>query len=221
MFIKKIFKDNNDKLIVCDTTRNGGIFKEVEEKEVPMKNRVKLEELGGCGVESGDYFRSNTAGVTNKKYFKKVNGVIKFYPKKYYEEMKKTKGINVEVARKYLNEYSKNSEYIVFNSYEYISSVKTYQMLYIRVRINEKDLIPIENDYAEYSEVFRRCFKYGVSVRILLENNEESIEKIKEIFNSDSKNMEKIITSEEVNSYIDKLKKLNENGHLVFSEIPV
>lgn len=224
MFIKKIFKDSNDKLIVCDTTRNGGIFKEVEEKEVPMKNRVKLEELGGCGNVRGDYFRSNTAGATSKKYFKKVNGVIKFYPKKYYEEMKKIKDINIEDARKYLNEYSKNSKYIVFESYESVGSLrtsKTYQILSLRVRINENDLIPMENDYMEYSEVFRNCFKYGVSVKILLEKSEEPIKKIKEMFNSDSANMEKIITSEEVNSYIDKLKKLNENGRLVFSEIQI
>lgn len=150
----------------------------------------------------------------------KKTDAIKFYPKKYYEEMKNnnSKVINIEVARKYIDEYSKNSESIIFKSYEYS---KKYQRLYLKVSISEKDLISFEKDCIEYEEVLKKCYKYIISFCIIAKKSEESIEKIKEKFNSDSANMEKTITSKEVKSYIDKLKELNENGHFTFSQIQI
>ena len=209
MFIDTIHKNDNGNLIVCDITRNGGIFLEILENEVPKKNRT--ENLGGCGVDTGDkYFRSNTAGETNKKYFKKVSNRIKFYPKKYYDELRENKNISVENTFKYFDEYLKNNKFAKIS----ISEQSKFIGVKLTMDINKKDLIPENNKYIKYCESFRKCINYSISLLVLIHNTKEGIEKIKKIFNLENLCLEKKIEVKEIQEYINKLKLINENGKL-------
>lgn len=149
---------------------------------------------------------------------KKID-VIKFYPKKYYEQMKNknSKPISLDDFREYISEYLKNSDSINFNIYKHYRYIR----LNFIVRISEKDLVSIKSDRAEDNEVLKNQFVYSVAIDVVLKNNSEEIEKIKEVFNIDNLTLERNIKSEEADSYIDKLKKFNKGGKLVFLETPV
>lgn len=212
MFInnKTVCKDKNGRLLVFDTSRYGGIYQEVSEKEVPKRYRITDDELGGAGMtKGGDFHRSNTSGITSGKYFKKVGEKIEFYPKNY-EEIKKN-SVSVDRAIGYFEDFKSTKP---VELYLRITDELDMITILVDMDIHKNYLVPSASEYIEYCDNFRNCYNYKINFMIFIEDEvKEKLELIKNMFDlSKEESTRKKINLEELKKYVDIL---NVNNNIV------
>lgn len=138
-----------------------GIYREIEEGNIPKKYRI--EKLGGSAVMNNKYMRSNTSGITQGKYFEKIEEPLDFEPiQKEKFEMLEDNSIRYDWNKvfKILKETDSDSIYMInFEQVdEDIFNLKAERYL-------KQDEIEVqEHPYKEYEENFKGMYQFKIEI---------------------------------------------------------
>lgn len=178
-----------------------GIYKEVDEKEVPKEYRI--DKLAGAAVKKGSYLRSNTYGPTWGKYFEMVDKALDFEPINDIFEKINDKNIKHDWKQvsKILEETDNNSIYNITFNYDRFED--TFNMKVIRF-LEENEIKVKDHTYKEFEYNFRGM--YGFEVNIEFEGlNQEAVNIISEKYgNSKKRNIK--VNINDLNKIVDKFE---------------
>lgn len=183
------------------------IYIEVEEINIPKKYRIN--KLGGMAVVNGDYMRSNTSGITCRKYFKKVAEPLDFEAteKEKFEILNdKNRKFDLSKVIEMLEETDKNYLYSIY--FDDRGNGKFY--LKVIRRLDEEKIKVEEHEFKEYEKNFRGMYDFSIRIAFDSVNLEEAIEIEKDYYKNGIK-----LNLETLKSIINKynLKIANEDDH--------
>ena len=156
----KILSENPLIIAIVGFKCREGIYKEIKESEIPKKYRI--EELGGAGAFNAYCFRSNTAGITSKKYFIKVDDILDFEPKKnnLLEQLNDENDMfNTNKVLNILKELNSEEKFIV--SFD-IKNDK-YTMTISRT-LSENEIQVKEHKFEKYADDFKNLYRFEIRI---------------------------------------------------------
>ena len=156
----KILSENPLIIAIVGFKGREGIYKEIKESEIPKKYRI--EELGGAGAFNAYCFRSNTAGITSKKYFIKLDDILDFEPKKnnLLEQLNDENDMfNTNKVLNILKELNSEEKFIV--SFD-IKNDK-YTMTISRT-LSENEIQVKEHKFEKYADDFKNLYRFEIRI---------------------------------------------------------
>lgn len=187
---------NNEKnsmligMLSMDTDKSG-FYKEVSEEKLSKKVKNALSKLGGYGVSYEDYFRSNTAGETLHRYFKKIADRIEFEPIQHDILNKITDDTTMDQGIAILTMLDNE---LLFNVSKYESIRKNVEYVnfeFVHYFKNE-DMIALNHEYIEHSNYFlgrdKACIRLNADLKkseaekILLDKKKFTLNDIGDLF---------------------------------------
>jgi hypothetical protein len=192
----KILSESNGNLLIGMLTmqeNESGIYIEIDEKEVPKKIIDATKKLGGYGVKSGEWFRSNTSGTTLGKYFKLANNRVKFDVKNHdtIEKINNTNSFEEGIT------LLKNG--LEREDLEFRLKCKQYENIECKfmLKIKNDDYITLKHSL-ENHESFNKMKEYFfgrdvAQINLNIEIDLSDLEKLEEVINTKKKYGEKDI----------------------------
>ena len=156
----KILSENPLIIAIVGFKGREGIYKEIKESEIPKKYRI--EELGGAGAFNAYCFRSNTAGITSKKYFIKVDDILDFEPKKknLLEQLNDENNMfNTNKVLNILKELNSEEKFIVSFDIEN----NKYTMTISRT-LSENEIQVKEHKFEKYANDFKNLYRFEIRI---------------------------------------------------------
>ena len=156
----KILSENPLIIAIVGFKGREGIYKEIKESEIPKKYRI--EKLGGAGAFNAYCFRSNTAGITSKKYFIKVDDILDFEPKKnnLLEQLNDENDMfNTNKVLNILKELNSEEKFIVSFDIEN----NKYTMAISRT-LSENEIQVKEHKFEKYADDFKNLYRFEIRI---------------------------------------------------------
>ena len=156
----KILSENPLIIAIVGFKGREGIYKEIKESEIPKKYRI--EELGGAGAFNAYCFRSNTAGITSKKYFIKLDDILDFEPKNENligQLNDENIMFNTNKVLNILEELNSKEKWIV--SFD-IKNDK-YTMTISRT-LSENEIQVKEHKFEKYADDFKNLYRFEIRI---------------------------------------------------------
>lgn len=140
-----------------------GIYIEVEKENV--EKRFRIDKLGGYAVSNEKYMRSNTSGITQGKYFKKIAESLNFEPvQKERLNLLNDENIkfNLSEVIKILEDTDNKSKYFV--GFDKVENKKF--TMSIRRFLDNDEIVVQEHEFKDFDYNFRDMYEFEIKVTL-------------------------------------------------------